>query len=186
MNIFNKILKIIFNGNSRADILILDTSLLDNRFRKYELIHFSNGGGQFIDKYNNSSAETISTFNNIIQNDLLIFNISFSSIENIFIQSNIKRLKSFNKKDFGEIECNDTITAFGTYDFAVAIENKNGIISHIWITGNATNNRDTQKIKNVLFDIAKNYQLIAVNWISMRYYSLLSPENSSDFIRQNF
>lgn len=190
MSMINRIFK--FKRKIIEEPLIISTKLINQRFRKIELIHYKNG--QFIieeialHKFN--TVDTNINYSNkadqtILPNETKLFNFSLPVFEKIFKEEDFKRLEYFIKTDFGSIKCTENMVAFGFNECAIVLEVDGDTIIHIWLAGKTNNEKYKKKLKQILLILGNKFDLFGMNWISMRYFFLFSPDDVNDFIRIN-
>lgn len=157
------------------------STIVTQNFRKIEFIHYHNG--EFL--INNVIGKTKNVeIDKEIPRHIMEFNIPCTAIQQTFKDEGLKPIKQFFMEGYGLIHCDDDVFAFGDDDIAIVCETNGLIISSIWLNGKVKKNKMKSILETVFLKLGNQFELLAINWVSRRYYFLFGPDDAKDFIRQ--
>ncbi len=181
MKILRALINKISNGNNIKENQKGYSSIVAQNFRKIEFIHYSNG--EYLIKNVIGKPDSFEV-DKMVPRNIIEFKIQNVVIQQLFKSYGLKPLKQFYMEGYDIIHCDEDVFAFGDDDIAIVCETKCEIISSMWLNGRVKKNNMKSVLETVFLKLGNQFELLAINWVSKRYYFLFGPDDAKDFIRQ--
>lgn len=103
--------------------------------------------------------------------------------DEIFRNSKLKKLEKVAMQGVGTLEGEKVPLGYGNNNFAIFLEEKSGILEHIWCIGRPKKNEDSEALQDSINKFAKKFDFIGVNWFKTQYYCFDEEQDIAAFIK---
>ena len=111
--------------------------------------------------------------------------IPISQVQQIFSKTDLQRIKKVVMQGVGLLEGDKAPLGYGSYKFAVILEEKTGVLENIWITGRTETEQERQNLKQGLKEFGKQFEFIGVDWFKSEYYDLNDEKQIEEYIKNS-
>ena len=106
-------------------------------------------------------------------------------IQTILVENGIQKVTKINMQDVGILKKEDMPIAYGNFNYAVILEEKDGILTNLWFTGKIQLNSEEKKIKKSLNQIQATFNLLGVDWFQCKVYDFSIENAIDDFLKDS-
>jgi hypothetical protein len=107
--------------------------------------------------------------------------IDISELVEIISNFGLHKVVQFHMQGVGLLQGESAPFGFGSNTFAIMCEQRNNLLTDIWITGRTVGDEEKNKLIEVLFQLGQTFDFIAVNWYSGEYYNMAERSSVEQF-----
>lgn len=111
--------------------------------------------------------------------------LNLNTIAKLFEDYGMNRITEVVVQHVGHLTGEKVPFGFGSDKFAVLLEEEDGKLKHLWITGRIENKDLEEKFKKALLNFANTYDFLAINWFKSESYDLQTEEGVDEFMRNS-